>query len=596
MKAVEQLKLKNPSDKSEQLLQHMVEGVRDYAIFLLDTKGYITSWNTGATRIKGYHSPEIIGKHFSIFYTKEDIKINKPEQALKMALEEGRYEDTGWRVRKDGSVFWANVIITPIKNSKGAVQGFTKITRDLTLQKKAEEEIEKLNNELDKRIIERTAELELSLINEKKAREEALRNQQKIVILSKASGVLSSSLDFSKTLSDLARIITPAFTDWFVFHEVQADGKIKPIIVYHTNEEYVDLGYKLARKFSSDTNTLKGIYKQINTLKPIFLPQIPDRILKSFISNKENLKILRSLQINSLISVPLIIRKRVNGIMTLIREGEARSFDKEDLEIAGEIARRASLALENGRLYQEAQNLNMELEKRVASRTSDLETINKEMESFSYSVSHDLRAPLRSIDGFSNLILKKYSDQLEETAKDYFMRVIHACRQMGQLIDDLLKLSQITRIEMNMEITDLSEMATGIANELQASQPERKATFIIQPGIIANIDRNLMEIALHNLFDNSWKYSRNQSVTKIEFGIETRDNKMVYYICDNGVGFDMKYLDKLFGAFQRLHGQTEFEGTGIGLATVQRIIRRHGGNIWAEAEVGHGATFYFTLR
>jgi light-regulated signal transduction histidine kinase (bacteriophytochrome) len=322
---------------------------------------------------------------------------------------------------------------------------------------------------------------------------------------------------------------------------------------------------------------------------------IPVKLLEAFTKNEEHLRIIHSLHIKSLISVPLVIREKVYGIMTLLLEGQERKFDEDDLELAKEIARRASLAIENGRLYQEAQDLNTELESRVASRTAELESTNKELESFSYSVSHDLRAPLRSIDGFSNLILKKYNELLDEQGKDFFMRVMNASQQMGHLIDDLLKISRITRIEMNREITDLSEMAETIAAELKSAQPDRNAIILIQPDMIANVDRNLMQIALRNLLDNSWKYSRNQSITKIDFGTTRMEGKTVYYIRDNGVGFDMKYVDKLFGAFQRLHSTTEFEGTGIGLATVQRIIRRHAGKIWVEGEVDAGATFYFTL-
>lgn len=718
MKTVEHSDFNEFHYKNEQLLLHMVEGVKDYAIFLLDTRGYIASWNAGAERIKGYRAEEIIGKHFSVFYTERDIDINKPEYALQIAVKEGRFKDTGWRVRKDGTHFWANVLITPIYDSDCICQGFTKITRDLTEQKKSEEkfkgilesapdaiviadakgkivminaqtenlfgyqrdeiigkeveflipdrfhnihhhhrqqyshdpkvramgvglelfgkrkdgkefpveislspihvaeeellvfaavrditrqkqaesEIKQLNEELDQRIAERTSELELSLINEKKARAEAMRNQQKITFLSKASGILSSSLNYSATLAELAKTITPSIADWCVFHEVSSNGKVKPIIISHIDQHKIDLGYELAQKFPSDPNIPKGLYKVIRTHKPEFYPTIPNKFLVAFTKNEQYLRIIRNLKINSLISVPLIIRDKVYGIMTLILEGPERRFDEEDLEMAQEIARRASLAIENGRLYQEAQELNMELEQRVARRTSELEAINKELESFSYSVSHDLRAPLRSIDGFSNLILKKYVDLLDDVGKDYFSRVINASQQMGHLIDDLIKLSRITRTEMNSEITDLSEMAGSIAAELKSSQPERNAAIIIQPDMIASVDRNLMQIALHNLLDNSWKYSRNNEFTKIEFGTLLEEGQTVYYIRDNGVGFDMKYVDKLFGAFQRLHSTSEFEGTGIGLATVQRIIRRHKGKIWVEGETDKGATFYFTLQ
>jgi len=244
---------------------------------------------------------------------------------------------------------------------------------------------------------------------------------------------------------------------------------------------------------------------------------------------------------------------------------------------------------------EEIKNLNAGLEQRVYERTLQLETTNKELESFSYSVSHDLRAPLRSIDGFSNLLLKNYSAILDEQGKDYFQRVMNASRKMGILIDELLKLSRYTRVEMNCENVNLSSHAEAIAGELTTSSPERKVIFNIQPGMITKADNNLIPVVLYNLFSNAWKYSMYKPETKIEFASMEKEGNTVYFIRDNGAGFDMKYVDKLFGAFQRLHLNSEFEGTGIGLATVKRIIHRHGGTVWAEGEVNKGATFYFTL-
>jgi len=247
------------------------------------------------------------------------------------------------------------------------------------------------------------------------------------------------------------------------------------------------------------------------------------------------------------------------------------------------------------KLYREVHDMNIELESRVMKRTWELEESNKELESFSYSVSHDLRAPLRSIDGFSNKILKDYGHLMDEQGRDYFSRVINASQKMGHLIDDLLKLARLSRVEMNLTTTDLSAIAESIAAEYKTSMPDRKVDFIIQPGLIDKADRSLIQIALQNLMENAWKYTKNTKEAKIEFSSYRRENKTVYVIRDNGVGFDMRYVNKLFGAFQRLHSASEFEGTGIGLATVKRIIRRHHGTIWAEAEVNRGASFYFTL-
>ena len=225
----------------------------------------------------------------------------------------------------------------------------------------------------------------------------------------------------------------------------------------------------------------------------------------------------------------------------------------------------------------------------------ELEATNRELEAFSYSVSHDLRAPLRSIDGFSQILLEDYSDELDEEGKSYLGRVRAASQRMGRLIDDLLGLSRVTRGALRREPVDLSFEAREIITELCKREPERRVEAQVSDGLVAHGDTRLLRIALENLISNAWKFTEKEPEARIEFGITRLAGTSAYYVSDNGAGFDMAYADKLFGAFQRLHGAEEFEGTGIGLATVQRVVHRHGGRVWAEGEVGHGATFYFTL-
>ena len=234
------------------------------------------------------------------------------------------------------------------------------------------------------------------------------------------------------------------------------------------------------------------------------------------------------------------------------------------------------------------------LEKLVEDRTQELENINRELEAFSYSVSHDLRTPLRTLDGFSQLLLEDYGPSLDETAKNYLQRIRHGAQRMGEIIENLLSLSRVSRSELKLTHCNLSELARTSINQLMEQHPGRQIELVINDDMTAFADEKLISIVLDNLLGNAWKYTAKNSHTHIEFDTSNHGQETVFHIRDNGAGFDMRYADKLFSAFQRLHG-AEFEGTGIGLATVQRIIHRHGGRIWAEAELDKGACFYFTL-
>lgn len=251
------------------------------------------------------------------------------------------------------------------------------------------------------------------------------------------------------------------------------------------------------------------------------------------------------------------------------------------------------------RVEAKIKELNLTLEQRIKARTEQLEAANKELESFAYSVSHDLRAPLRSMDGFSIALLEDYSQQIDDVGKDYLRRVRAAAVRMAQLIDGMLELSRATRVEMRQESVNFSLLAKTIAADHNKSQPERRVEWIIKPDMVVNGDTRLLRVVLENLLDNAFKFTAQCDKGKIEFGVlsssEVDESNTTYFVRDNGVGFDMTYANKLFGVFQRLHRAADYPGTGIGLATVERIIHRHGGRIWAEGKVNEGATFYFTL-
>jgi signal transduction histidine kinase len=293
--------------------------------------------------------------------------------------------------------------------------------------------------------------------------------------------------------------------------------------------------------------------------------------------------------------VPLVWQGQLLGALNLWADRPG-GFSPERLAVASEVADLLAVAIQQARLHEQVQRHAAALEARVAERTAELAAANQELEAFSYSVSHDLRAPLRSLDGFSQILLEDYADVLDAEGLGSLQRIRGAAQRMAGLIDALLSLSRLTRTDLQWDTVELSAMARAIAADLQRQEPTRQAVFTIADGLTATGDARLLRIVLENLLGNAWKFTARQPVARIAFGaLAPPDGPPVFVVRDNGVGFDMAYAGKLFGAFQRLHHRREFPGTGIGLATVQRIVHRHGGRIWAEGAVGQGAAFYFTL-
>ncbi|MRV70390.1 hypothetical protein GJ700_01470 [Duganella sp. FT92W] len=278
---------------------------------------------------------------------------------------------------------------------------------------------------------------------------------------------------------------------------------------------------------------------------------------------------------------------KIAGFLLLYRAAFVASVQQPFQRLRAEAAtrRRAEGAL---------RQLNLTLEQRVARRTIELQNANRELEAFSYSVSHDLRAPLRAIRGFSEQLQQRYSNVLDERGREHLGRIHRASERMGDLIDDLLHLAQIGRQPLAYEPVDLTELARGVAAALQQADPARADPFVIAAGMTVQADRQLIRIALENLMGNAWKFSARNPAARVEVGMYETDGERIVYVRDNGAGFNMDYAHKLFAPFQRLHSVADFEGTGIGLATVQRVVHRHGGRIWAQAEEGKGACFSFT--
>jgi PAS domain S-box-containing protein len=484
---------------SEQRLRLLVGSVRDYAIYMLDPEGHVQSWNAGAQHIKGYTEAEILGQHFSRFYVPEDVAAGKPAAALRAAATDGRFEAENWRVRKDGTRFWADVVITAVRDQRGVLVGFAKVTRDLTERKRAEQAL--------------------------RASEERFR----ILAVTANDAILS------------------------------ADS--------HGNITYFNPGAE--RIFGFTAEEVSG--RPLTTLMPERFQDAHRAGLARYLATGEPRVIGRTVELAG---------RRKDGTEFPLELSLAAW--KQGAEIAFTAIIRDITSRKEG-------------EDRLRSYAAQLEAANKELEAFSYSVSHDLRAPLRSLDGFSQALLEDYHARLDDTGRDFLQRVRAASQRMGRLIDDLLGLSRVTRGQLQVAEVDLSALAAAVAADLAKSDPERDVRFAIAPDLVARADGGLVRIVLQNLLGNAWKFTGKRSPAHVEVGVTAHNGRRAFFVRDDGAGFDMTYAAKLFGAFQRLHASDEFPGSGIGLATVQRIIHRHGGEVWAEGTPGRGATFYFTL-
>lgn len=436
-------------------------------------------------------------------------------------------------------------------------------------QNRLVEELRQLNVGLEERVLDRTAQLS-----------NALKRTETLYHISRSLTVFENLPDTLQTVvNDAAITLSANRVSLLVFdlekhqvtHFLTGGPGVGHIIQVPFDELMAGLtGWVLREK--------KPTFSPKNRVDPRESPQVQQRRADT--------------ACGSIIIVPLRYLDQVLGTLTAMNQPDEPDFTEQDLELLEAIANQTATALINARLYEGLQQTNQSLEK----RTIELEDANRELDAFSYSVSHDLRAPLRAINGFSHILLENYSSELPPEAENFLSHIQRSSELMTTLINDFLQLSRVGRQGLHRAEVDLSGLAQMISGELKITAPQRTVTFKIKAGLTANSDPGLMRIVLENLLHNAWKYTSKRSEAHIEFSVLPHNkNALTFFVRDNGVGFEMAYAGKLFGPFQRLHSEAEFEGTGIGLATVHRIISRHGGRIWAEAEPNKGATFFFTL-
>lgn len=533
------------------------------SIFITDGSGNVEYVNPKFTSVTGYSPAEIVGKNPRVLQSGSHSPAEYKDFWATIAsgrVWQGEFHNR----RKNGELYWEQSIVSPIVDQAGSITGFVALKEDIT---------------------------------EKKAIDRAFRSVSRLYqVLGDINAEIVRAVDEDALFSEVCHIIVESdlFQMAWVGMLDRASGTVNAVAQCGDSGDYL-AGLKI--NIHESEGGLEPTAAAIREGRYVAVNDIQHDPTAAAWQDK-------ALQQGYRASVVFPLRKSGQPVGAIsLYASDARVLSEDVLQLLDGLEYNISYALDSlagKRLQalaeQQVRTLNADLERRVAERTQQLDQANKELEAFSYSVSHDLRAPLRSIDGFSSALLNTYSGQLDAKGQDYLERVRRASQRMGDLIDDLLYLSRVTRSEICREPVDLSQMALQIVNELKESAPERVVKFIIAEDVRVNVDAKLMRIVLENLLGNAWKFTARRPQARIELGQVEQSGIAVIFVRDNGAGFNMDYAHKLFNPFQRLHGMHDFEGTGIGLATVHRIIERFGGRVWAEAKEGEGAAFYFTVQ
>lgn len=600
---------------SEDMFRIQVESVKDYAIFTLDLQGNVLNWNMGAERLKGYRSEEIIGKHFSCFYSEKDRTAGAPEEELKKAADQGPFEEECWRIRKDGSGFWADTVITPLYDERGNLWGFSTVTHDITERKKAEE-----------------------VLSFSEARYKALfRDNPTMIFTLDTEGKILAVNPFAASRLGYTVHELEGQQVMNLFHEDDRAAMAQQLQMCLENPDEVHRW--LFRKIHKDgtllwveeiAQTVISLEGALNVL--VVCQDVTERKEAEERLRKSEMKLSKIFHCAPVligittVAEGICIEMNEKGLQTLgYRRDEVIGRTTLELGIwASETAREHAIGIlikegmvrdleidfraKSGKTFtgvMSAELIEFDGEQYMLSVINDITErkgmeeeivrLNADLEAFNYTVAHDLRQPLNLINIYCQTIEVLCGDRLSDECLGYVKGTYDTTLRMDRLIETLLNFSRLARVEPRRETVDLSRMAHEVAEGLKQTEPGRQVNVEIADGVLANGDASLLRVVMENLLSNAWKYTDMEEQAVIEFGIIEIDGVPTYFLRDNGIGFNMEDADKLFTPFKRLLETEKQRGFGIGLSTVERIIGRHGGRVWAEGAPGKGACFYFTL-
>jgi PAS domain S-box-containing protein len=720
----EHMRVEDDLRASEERFRLLVESVQDYAIYMLSPEGIVMSWNEGAMRLKGYLPDEILGQSFTRFYPPDDVARRVPYMLLERAAAEGRVTAEGWRVRKDGTRFWADIVITALRDKEGRLRGFAKVTRDVTARRQAEEDRARAQREEGARIAAEalqaelrvsrdqlaailagvaegitvqdatgrviyandaaarligfpdaaaflnaprheiyqhfkvfdeagaplpldqlpgrkvlrdepaaeivvqfrppeTSELRWSLLNATPIRDsngkpqlavnifhditERRRAEETARFLAAAGFVLAQALDYEHTLQEVARLAVPTLADWCVVDIVDDDGQIRRLAAAHSDPAKVQLAEELSRRYPIDPNASDGLAQILRTGRAELAAEITDAQLAASVGDPEYLRILRSLQIRSALTVPLLARGRVLGAITLIHAESGRHYTESDLTVAENLAVRAALAIDNARLYREARvqaDTQVELNAALRDAMGRLQDVLRTREEFLAAASHDLKNPIASIKGLAQLSRRRLqrSDRVDlAQIREDLTRIDAIASRASGMVEGLLDIARLQMgqpLDLNREPTDLVELTRDLVAEHQRQTDRHQIRLETDlASAVGQWDSNRLTRAIGNLLDNAVKYSPRGGTIQVRVTQEPGSDEWIsVMVQDEGVGIAPDDLERIFDRFQRGSNVVGvIPGTGIGFTSVRHIVAAHGGLVQASSEPGRGTTFTIRL-